>query len=79
MRSLEFILSDVEDATLVKWLNDHEKDASCIFSVNHPNRSFGGAIGGTQTFSFTGTSLGTIKTVKCACGAQCDYTEYEAW
>ena len=38
-----------------------------------------GAIGGRLTFSFTPTGLGTITKVKCACGEEVDFSDYEEW
>lgn len=56
-----------------QWLMDHDKE--CIYSniENH------GSIGGRLTHMFTRTSLGIATTVKCACGAEKNLTDYSVW
>lgn len=38
-----------------------------------------GSIGGRITWSFTGTSLGQVTKVTCACGEMLDLSYYEEW
>jgi hypothetical protein len=37
------------------------------------------AIGGSWTYSYTPTGLGTIVKVSCSCGGEIDLTDYDAW
>ena len=66
-----FEIDKTERATFFRWIDEHDK--TCKFA--DPMK--GGAIGGRLTYSFTPTSLGTITTVKCACGEKCDLTDYD--
>jgi len=38
-----------------------------------------GASGGTYTYSFTPTTLGTVIHLSCACGKKEDVTDYRMW
>lgn len=55
-----------------------EKDKLDAWEYNHPceftNKMNQPAAGGRLTFSFTPTGLGTIKKVRCECGAEKDLT-----
>lgn len=66
-----FKIYDQEKKLMDGWLEEHDKD--CEFS--DPTKC--GAIGGRLTFRFTPTSLGCITTVTCACGEECDLTNYD--
>ena len=57
-----------------------EKEAVVQFCKEH-RHSHGevGAIGGSFTYSFTPTTIGTAVVVKCVCGAELNATDYEAW
>ncbi len=71
--SLDFSVTDSETATFGVWALEHDK------TCRYANPAKRGAIGGRYTFSFTGTTLGTIVKVQCACGANADLTDYDAF
>jgi hypothetical protein len=50
-----------------------KKNHKCALPASH------GAIGGAFTISFTSTTLGTVVTVECVCGAKEDVTNYKEW
>ena len=52
------------------WLKEHRKVCDVYMKT---------AIGGELTYSFTPTGLGTITTVKCACGEELDLSHVEDW
>ena len=54
-----FELTDEQVRKAVEWRNAHR----CKFDKGT------GAIGGRFTYMFTGTSIGEIANLKCACGA----------
>jgi hypothetical protein len=56
---VEFKLTDKEVKRYRDWAEKHEKECP----ITNP-----GAIGGKITFCFTGTSLGVLSRVTCACG-----------
>lgn len=51
-----FPISAKAEAQIDEWKKNHQH--------------YGGAIGGTFTYEFTPTSIGTIGTIKCTCGEQ---------
>lgn len=59
-----FPISEEEHAQIKSWMNNHNK-----------YHSDSGAIGGGYTYCFIPTSIGTIGTVKCACGAEFTFRE----
>jgi len=65
---MRFELTDGQFDQYVIWQRDHE----CSLK-NY------GAIGGAITFEFTPTGLGMSQSVKCACGASINLTNYEDW
>jgi hypothetical protein len=57
-----------------------QDDKIACFKKNHKCAlTSHGAIGGAFTISFTSTTLGTVVTVECACGAKEDVTNYKEW
>ena len=65
---MKFVLTDEQKDQYIIWQRDH----SCSL------QNFG-AIGGAITFEFTPTGLGMSQSVKCACGASLNLTNYEDW
>lgn len=75
---MDFEISDCELKTLEVLLEEHNKD--CVYGKPTKNGlPPGGTIGGVYTYCFTPTTIGTVKTVKCACGHKMDLTDYEKW
>ena len=66
-----FELEDKELSNFREWDEEHKKVCEIY------TQGIRGAIGGRLTFSFTPTSLGTAIKVKCACGVECNVTEYD--
>lgn len=58
------------------WQEKHDKEKH--MSKDETFRNVG-AIGGAYTYEFTGTSLGQIVHVRCACGETIDVTDYDQW
>lgn len=66
-------IDEVEKKKLDEWLEKHQAE------TDHTRR-YAGAIGGTMTYSFTHTSIGTICRVKCSfCNEPFDFTNYDSW
>ena len=64
-----FPISEEEDKNIKEWIDNHERDIhGCYTLEDKINR--GGCCGGTYTYEFVPTSIGTIGTVKCSCGAK---------
>jgi hypothetical protein len=73
-----FHIGGEESKNLSQFLVEHNK--TCKFyddgtKANPP----GGAIGGRLTYSFTPTTIGMTVSVKCACGAESNITDYGSW
>lgn len=64
-----FTLSSKQKEKYDEWRRNHE----CPFRKD--GFRYVGAIGGADTFHITGTGLGYIVSVDCACGAELDLTE----
>lgn len=64
-------------------LDEKQKEKLREWWSNHPcSNSYGGAIGGSLTYQFTPTNLGTVAKAKCGhakCSAEIDLTEYSDW
>ena len=60
-----FPISEEESRAIRQWIDKHEKE----HSGGH------GCCGGKYTYIFIPTSLGTIGTIKCSCGASFDFQE----
>jgi hypothetical protein len=70
-RQWDFSIFEEEIVKIEEWQKKHDK--KCPYYKNS------GAIGGRMTYSFTGTSIGGIVKVKCACGEEFDATDYSSW
>lgn len=68
-----FTFSAAEQVSLDAWLENHEK------ATGHATQ-YAGAIGGTFTYHFTPTSIGTVMKIECGwCKEVHDFTDYGSW
>jgi len=65
---MNFSISDKARA----WMNSHIVEKH----TRNGKETYGGAVGGRFTFTFVPTSIGTIATVKCACGDEFDDSDW---
>lgn len=63
-----FSITEEEYEKIENWKKQHEAEA-------HNGTSIIGAIGGRYTYSFTPTSIGTVGTIHCTCGAEFTFSE----
>lgn len=71
--SIIFEISDEKELeTLSKWFATHK----CKF---RDDPSAAGAIGGSISYRFTPTGVGTCIEVSCSCGAKIDITNIDNW
>ena len=54
-------------------IRDEERKKIDEWLVNH--RHYGGAIGGSHTYEFSPTSIGTIGKIKCMCGEEFTFVD----
>lgn len=69
-----FPISKQEEDKINKWIENHEAEVHHCHSIDDRLRR-GGCIGGTYTYEFIPTSIGTIGTIKCSCGAEFTFQE----
>lgn len=64
-----FPISEEEQKSIREWMNKHDEE---VHHARTPDDKLklGGCCGGRYTYEFTPTSIGTIGTVKCSCGAK---------
>lgn len=65
-----FGITDAEWEAIHNWQDKHIKEV-------HKSDNYSGAIGGSYTYEFTPTSIGTIGIIKCFCGAEFTFRELE--
>lgn len=58
-----FPITKEENEKIREWQQEHTKE-------KHGRNFYSGAIGGSYTYEFIPTSIGTIGTVKCSCGEE---------
>ncbi len=63
-----FDLTTEQRKTINEWVDDHD----CPITYE-------GASGGKITYQFTPTSIGMVEKAVCACGKECDVTDYDVW
>ena len=56
----EFVLTEEEDEAVTEWCMKHRRE-------KHGKNSETGCGGGTYTYEFTPTSIGTAVSIKCSC------------
>ena len=66
-----FPISEEENKKIAEWISEHEAKKHRL----PPGTIRGGAIGGTYTYEFIPTSIGTFGTIKCYCGEKFEFTE----
>lgn len=62
-----FVITAEEVDTITKWQQKHEKKCK----AGQP------AVGGRYMYCFTSTSIGTMGSVRCVCGKEKDFTDYD--
>lgn len=63
-----FPISEEEQKSIIEWMNRHDEEAHGCHSTQDKLKR-GGSIGGIYKYEFIPTSIGTIGTIKCSCGA----------
>ena len=69
-----FILDGVELERARRWLRSHRRRHR-----QPPRDQREAASGAAITYSFTPTGIGVAVVLQCACGAECDVTDYDSW
>lgn len=64
-----FPISEEEQKSIREWMNKHDEKVHHARTLGDKLK-LGGCCGGRYTYEFTPTSIGTIGTVKCSCGAK---------
>jgi len=67
---ISFTITAKESETASDWIKNHK----CAQRGHYP-----GPIGGTISFCFTETTIGTIVVVKCGCGQELNLTDFSNW
>lgn len=67
---MKFEIDDKQSKLFNAW--DEEHAPICLIK-------YAGAIGGVLTWKFTPTTIGLVTKVKCACGVECDLSDYNDW
>lgn len=69
-----FPVDEEEHRRLEEWKRKHDEEAH---GADYSQKKFrySGAIGGSYTYRFTPTSIGTFGTCVCSCGAKFDFQE----
>ena len=69
-----FTISEKQREAIDNWIDKHEEEKH-----PHPKGAYprGGAIGGSYTYHFTPTSIGTFGSIRCTCGEE--FTFQEEW
>ena len=69
-----FPISKEEQKQIAEWKAKHEAEVHNCHTLNdRPRRS--GTIGGSYTYEFIPTSIGTVGIIKCNCGAKFTFCE----
>lgn len=64
-----FPISEYEEKKINEWIEQHEREAHGIKTYADKLASHG-CCGGSYTYEFVPTSIGTVGTVRCSCGAE---------
>lgn len=64
-----FPISEEEQKSIREWMDKHDEEVHHACTLGDKLK-LGGCCGGRYTYEFTPTSIGTIGTVKCSCGAK---------
>lgn len=63
-----FPISTSEQESIDKWCKEHDEKVHGLNTLDKKLKA-GGCIGGRYTYHFVPTSIGTIGTIECSCGA----------
>ena len=69
-----FPISEEEQKSIREWMDKHDEEVHHARTLGDKLK-LGGCCGGRYTYKFTPTSIGTIGTVKCGCGAEFTFRE----
>lgn len=69
-----FPISKEERQQIAEWKEKHEAEAHNCYSLGDRLRR-SGTIGGSYTYEFIPTSIGTVGKIKCSCGAEFTFCE----
>ena len=64
-----FPITEAEEKAIEKWCNKHDEKVHKL-KTNKDKMKAGGCIGGSFTYCFICTSIGTLGYVKCHCGKE---------
>lgn len=64
-----FPISEEEQKSIREWMDKHDEEVHHARTLGDKLK-LGGCCGGRYTYKFIPTSIGTIGTVKCSCGAE---------
>lgn len=64
-----FPISEEEQKSIREWMDKHDEEVHNCRTLKDKLRR-GGCVGGTYKYEFVPTSIGTVGTVKCSCGAE---------
>ena len=64
-----FPISEEEQKSIREWMDKHDEEVHHCRTLKDKLRR-GGCVEGTYKYEFVPTSIGTIGTVKCSCGAE---------
>lgn len=64
-----FPISEEEEKKIKEWQDKHDAEVHGLKTLKERVHA-GGCIGGRYTYEFVNTSIGTVGTVKCSCGAK---------
>ena len=64
-----FPISEEEQKSIREWVDKHDKEVHHARTLGDKLK-LGGCCGGRYSYHFVPTSIGTIGTVKCSCGAE---------
>ena len=69
-----FPITKKEESIIKEWMKNHDEEVHGI-KTQEDRIMAGGCIGGRYSYHFIPTSIGTIGTVKCSCGAEFNFQE----
>lgn len=69
-----FPISEEEQKNIRNWMDKHDEEVHNCHTLEDKIKR-GGCIGGTYKYEFVPTSIGTVGTVKCSCGAEFTFQE----
>lgn len=69
-----FPISEEDQKHIEEWQKKHEAEAHHCHTLDERLRR-SGAIGGSYTYEFIPTSIGTVGKIKCSCGATFTFSE----